>query len=150
MKKTVVLTLSLLLCLSLCASAEDYPSGWYSLFAGDAVVVSTLYLPEGCSVSLPDSMSLSPLETVKPFTAAPGVYSVPSDVPPGTYSARCDDGSSWCIVSVWDGAGKLVISQAMHLDEGGVIASVPLSDGYSVKVEKGSARFEAAVGVTFD
>lgn len=148
-KKTTILLVSLLLYLPLFASA-DYPSGWYSLSSGDDVVVSRFFLPDGCSVSLPDSMSISPLATVRPFTAAPGVYSVPSDVPPGQYSVRCADTSSWCIVSVWNDAGKLVLSQVMHLDEGGLIASVPLSNNYSIKVEHGSARFDAAIGVTFD
>jgi len=142
--------LLVLLSVSLCAAAEMYPSGWYSLHGDDGSVLSPFYMPYGCTVSLPDSMSLSPLETVLPFTAAPGIYKVPSDVPPGTYSVKCDDSSSWCIVSVWDDAGKLVISQVMHSDEGGVIASVPMSDGYSFEVEKGSAHFDAAVGVTFD
>lgn len=150
MKKTVVLILSLVLSLSLCAVAEPQPSGWYSLYGDDGSMLLPFFLPYGSVVSLPDSMSLSPLEQVMPFSAAPGIYNVPSDVPSGTYSVRCDDSSSWCIVSVWDDAEKLVISQVMHSDEGTIVASVPLLDGYSFKVEKGSARFEGAVGVTFD
>ena len=149
MKKLVAILL-VVLCLSLCASAEEYPSGWYSLRGDDGFELSLFYLPEGCSVSIPDSMTLSPLKTVRPFTAAPGVYSVPSDVPPGTYSVRCDASSSWCIVSVWDENDDLVISQVMHSDKGGLVGSVPLLDGYTFEVEKGSARFEAAVGVSFD
>ena len=149
MKKTVVLILSLMLSLSLCAAAETYPAGWYSL-RGDGFELSPFYLPEDSSVSIPDSMELSPVETLRPFTAAPGIYSCPSDVPSGTYSVRCADSSSWCVVTVRDDVGKLVLSQTMETGDEGRIGSVPIFDGYSVKVENGNARFEAASGIMFD
>ena len=149
MKKMVVVVM-LLAVLSACAFAETYPSGWYSLSTEDGVELSLFFLPDGCSVSLPDSASLSPLETLRPFTAAPGIYTAPNDIPSGTYSVRCAESSSWCVVTVRDDAGKLVLSQSMEVGDGSRLGSVPILDGYTVKVENGNARFEAASGIVFD
>lgn len=149
MKKTVVLILFLVLCLSLSAAADGLPAGWYSL-RGDGVELFPFFLPYGSSVSVPDSMELLPYDTISPFTAAPGMYSVPADVPAGVYSFRCDDASSWCIVTIRDANDDLVISQVLHSDTGTYVAKVELSEGGSLKVENGSARFEPPRGIIFD
>lgn len=151
MKKTVVLILFLVLCLSLSAAADadGLPAGWYSL-RGDGVELFPFFLPYGSSVSVPDSMELLPYDTISSFTAAPGMYSVPADVPAGVYSFRCDDASSWCTVTIRDADDRLVISQVLHSDSGNYVGKIELTDGYSVEIEKGSVRFEPPRGIVFD
>lgn len=149
-KKAVVLMLSLLLCLPFFASAEEYPSGWYSLSDGNDVVASMLYLPEDCSVSLPDSMSLSPLEAVKPFTAAPGQYVAGVDFPSGEYSVRCAEGESLFNIRVKDEEGFSVFSDGFWADKDEYLGKIKLLDGYSVSIDQGKAYFSAPSGIVFD
>lgn len=148
--KKLVIALMIVLSVGCCAFAEDYPSGWYCLSAGDVVVASMLYLPEGCSVSLPDSMSLSPLETVKPFTAAPGKYVVGVDFPSGEYSVRCADGESLFNIRIEDAKGLRVFSDGFWADKGEYLGQIELLDGYSVSIDQGKAYFSTPSGIVFD
>ena len=150
MKKMFVLMLSLVLCLMVYASAEDYPSGWYSLSAGDDVVVSMFFLPEGGSVSLPDSLTLSPLEGTVSFSVHPGIYTVGVDFPAGIYSVRCADGESLFNIEVEDEDGHRVFSDGFWSDKGEYLGKIELLDGYSVSIDQGVAYFSAPSGVVFD
>ena len=150
MKKTVVLMLSIFLCFSFCAYAEAYPSGWYSLSTGDSVIVSMFFLPEGCSVSLPDSLSLFPLDSWKSFTAVPGIYTVGVDFPAGVYSVRCADGESLFNIKVKDENGFSIFNDGFWADKGEYLGKIELLDGYSVLIDQGKAYFSAPSGIIFD
>lgn len=149
MKKAFVLLVSLVLSLPLCASAEGYPAGWYSL-SGDGVELSLFYLPEGSSVSVPDSMTLSPVEDAVSFTVAPGIYTVGVDFPAGVYSVHCADGESLFNIKVNDEKGFYVFNDGFWSNKGEYLGKIELLDGYSVSIDQGKAYFSAPAGVVFD
>lgn len=150
MKKIVVVLLSLVLSLSVCASAEEYTAGWYTLSNSDGIVISSFFLPDGGSVSLPDSFTLAPLESGVSFTVAPGVYTVGVDIPAGTYSVRCADGESLFNIDVCNEEQWTVFFDGFWADKGEYLGKIELLDGYSVKIDQGKAYFSAPGGVVFD
>lgn len=152
MKKVCVLLLFLLLSLSLIVSvsAADYPSGWYSLSGADGLEISRFYLPEGVSVSLPDSVSLSPLEESVSFTVQPGIYTVGVDFPAGVYSVRSAEGFNLINIWIYDAKGNTLFSDGFWGDDGEFLGQFEFCDGYSVKLEDHPAYFSAPSGVVFD
>ena len=150
MKKAIILLLSIVLSLSLCAAAETYPSGWYSLGNTDGDILSLFYLPDGCDVSLPDAISLAPIEDSVSFTASPGIYTVGVDFPAGVYSVRCADGESLFNIIVKNEKGSSVFSDGFWADKGEYLGKIELLDGYSVSIDQGKAYFSAPGGIVFD
>lgn len=148
--KKLVIVLMVCALFSFCAYAEECPSGWYSLSAGDDVVIPMFYLPMGSSVSLPDSMSLSPIAGTVSFTAAPGIYTVGVDIPAGEYSVRCADGESLFNIKVKDEKGRSVFNDGFWADKGEYLGKIKLLDGYSVSIDQGKAYFSTPSGIVFD
>lgn len=152
MKKIIVSLLALMLILSVCASAEEYAAGWYTLSNGDGVVISSFFLPEGSSVSLPDSFTLSPLEAGVSFTVEPGVYTVGVDIPAGKYTiAPTEEWPDYVNYSIEDTDGLMLIGGVIACEENTVIGNIDLKDGYVVMFDGGSAHFVPSTGgIVFD
>ena len=147
MKKTVVLMLSIFLCLSFCAYAEAYPSGWYSLkdSSGNSMMV---YVPgTGAEIELPTEVSMIPYDGVPSFSILPGEYTVGIDFPAGIYSAKSNtDGTS--DVSIFDKDGKYVYGAVVGQDI--FIGKYEFKFGQTVRIKYSSAYFSAPSGIIFD
>ena len=165
MKKIVFSLLFLILVFStgLAEGPDGYlPAGWYDIvFNNGELYLHYVYLPDDLYIEYDGELLFFPVagdipapvlpsSSVVSFTAAPGIYTVGVDFSSGVYSIRCADGSSWCIATAKDSDDKLVLSQVLNLEDGNYVGKIELLDGYVVKVENGSARFEAAIGVVFD
>ena len=151
MKKMVVLVLFLVMSMSLCAAAETFPSGWYSLRSDDGIELSLFYLPECSSITLPDSVTLLPVE-VSGFTAGAGYYTVGDEIPAGKYSLSATD--------VWPGFvnyeirnanGKMILAGVLDYEENAVIGNIKLEEGYVVRLQDGATHFSpSSGGIVFD
>lgn len=141
MRKVAFLLLSLLISVSVFAAAESVftveSSGWY-------------YLPAGSSVSfsgdVPSAFSDDPVS----FTVPIGQWNVGPDLPAGSYSVRCADGSDLTTVSFYNDRGDWFLIETLHSDTDEFVGRVELPEGYRVQVRNGSAFFSAPSGIIFE